>query len=521
MTVEPLRQADTPEIILSDRQPDAIVDEAIDALLKANDPPTLYMRAGDPVRVLRDEEDRATIREADADAILERLYEAGTWYKRTKKGFTDAEPPRRIAVAAMKRLAAQASRLPPLRGVVQSPLLRRDGTILDTPGYDAATRLVFAPPDGFAMPKVPSEPTLGEREAAVALLEEALAEFPFVDASDRATAWAFLYTVILREVIDGPVPLVIFTAPSQGSGKTLLLDVLVTIATGQRAAVSAMPDVRSDEEMRKLILALLRSGRAVSVLDNVRQPIDSGALSALLTSTRWTGRVLGKSEELELANRSAWAATGNNVSVRGDMARRTIWCRLDPKVARPWLRDGFRHPDLAAWVAERRGELLAAALTLARTWVAAGRLGPSAAPVLGGYSGWRAVVGGVLETAGIEGFLTNLGTIYDEADEETPAWTGFLLAWRERYGDRPVAVAELTKELQSEGAVSELAQAVPPELASALSGKRPGVSIGHALKKQASKRFPAEGEALWIEKAGRDNHAKAVRWRVRSSKAEE
>ena len=73
----------------------------------------------------------------------------------------------------------------------------------------------------------------------------------------------------------------------------------------------------------------------------------------------------------------------------------------------------IRHPDLKAWVGGNRGEIIAALLTLARAWFSAGQPAPSTA-VPGGYESWATVVGGILEHAGIAGFLSNLQNVYEK-----------------------------------------------------------------------------------------------------------
>src|SRR5439155_17554950 len=171
------------------------------------------------------------------------------------------------------------------------------------------------------------------------------------------------------------------------------------------------------------------------------------------------------------------------------------------------------------------GELLAAVLTLARGWVVAGRPGPTEdVPILGGYGPWRHVVGGVLRVAGVTDLLGQAAEMYDEGDEETSAWTAFLVAWHERWGDRAVSVAELVRALgaEEESAPSDLVQSLPPELDGALEIKRPGVRLGHALRRQAGKRFAiaAEGpqkagHSIWIAREEGDRHAKTARWVVR------
>ncbi len=66
--------------------------------------------------------------------------------------------------------------------------------------------------------------------------------------------------------------------------------------------------------------------------------------------------------------------------------------------------------------------------------IVAGRPGPEqGTPELGSYEAWRNVIGGILSTAGISGFLGNMAEFYDAADEDTPQWSAFLEAWLEAY----------------------------------------------------------------------------------------
>ena len=81
------------------------------------------------------------------------------------------------------------------------------------------------------------------------------------------------------------------------------------------------------------------------------------SLSAALTTEVWTDRLLGKNRLVTLPNRAVWIATGNNIRLRGDLPRRAVWCRMDPKVARPWLRETFTHDPLLDWVLDHRPEL--------------------------------------------------------------------------------------------------------------------------------------------------------------------
>ena len=60
---------------------------------------------------------------------------------------------------------------------------------------------------------------------------------------------------------------------------------------------------------------------------------------------------------------------------------------LAPSVERPEDRGGYRHPELCAYLLAKRPTLVAAALTIVRAHVAAGR--PShGLPILGGFGEW-------------------------------------------------------------------------------------------------------------------------------------
>ena len=68
--------------------------------------------------------------------------------------------------------------VPALLGVVTAPTLRSDGTVLDRPGYDAASGLLFDPL-GVDFPRIPERPTKEEAAAALAEIDEVIKHFPF------------------------------------------------------------------------------------------------------------------------------------------------------------------------------------------------------------------------------------------------------------------------------------------------------------------------------------------------------
>jgi hypothetical protein len=173
-----------------------------------------------------------------------------------------------------------------------------------------------------------------------------------------------------------------------GSGKGKQVNVIGIILTGFPPAT--IPEAQEPEEFRKRITALLAAGDPIAWLDDVRQ-LGGAVLNALLTSTVWRDRLLGRSEAVTLPNLAVWMSTGNNTTIVGDTHRRVLPVRLEPAEEHPERRTGFAHPDLLGWVSAHRVELLAAATTLLLGFDAAGR--PSQGlPAWGSYESWSAIV---------------------------------------------------------------------------------------------------------------------------------
>ncbi len=481
-----------PEIVVNGRPMAEVVTDAVAALESANTPPVVFCRSGALARVRADETGRPLIEPLDVAKLRNRLARVARWVVVREDGRTDIPPPKHIVEDV---LALGGWPFPALEGVVEQPVLRPDGTILDTPGYDAATRLVYLPAPGLRIPSIPANPNADELMAAVTLIDEALEGFPFADAASRANAVAGLLTPLIRHFINGRAPLELINAPQPGSGKGLLAELGAVIATGRAAALMAA--AKDDEEWRKRITAVLARGVTLIIIDNVEGRLEAPSLSMVLTADTWQDRILGRSEAVSLPQRATWAATGNNIQLGGDLPRRCYWVHLDAKVARPWLRTGFRHPDLSGWARGRRGDLIAALLVLARAWIVAGR--PQASlPVVGGFDSWANAIGGILAHAGVDGFLGNQNTMYDQADTDAAEWQAFLAGWREVYGDKPHAVAGLAKDIRAGVSLREL---LPGDLAEALAGAGSFERrLGRALAKREKVRHG--DEQLRLERRG-------------------
>lgn len=218
--------------------------------------------------------------------------------------------------------------LPGLAVLTALPFVTPDGSVVTRPGYDAGSQYFYAPPPGFQLRPVPECPTPAQVAAARALiLDELLGDFPFADPADRATAIAAVLLPAVRALITGPTPLHVIDAPSPGSGKGLLADCICRVATGRPAAI--LPAVDDDDEWRKRLTALTSKAPAAVVIDNVTGVLGGAALSAALTAEVWEGRVLGQTTMVRLLVRHLWLATGNNLRVTAELARRTVFSRLE------------------------------------------------------------------------------------------------------------------------------------------------------------------------------------------------
>jgi len=355
------------------------------------------------------------------------------------------------------------------------------------------------------MSPVFDNPSDADIQAAINRALEPLVDFPFDNEASRANAIGTMFTPILRPMIDGPVPLALFDKPQQGTGASLLAEIISTIATGRAAAM--MTAQKDDEGWRKAILSLLLRGQAIVTIDNIEGTLFAPSLGAILTATAFQDRILGRSEMVTLSNRATWIATGNNIKLAGDLPRRCIWVRMDARIARPWMRDlsGFKHPQLIEWVSNERGAILAAILTIARGWRVAGMPDAQRLPNLGGYESYCRVVGGVLAYMGVSGFLANLDAMYNEADTETPQWAGFLEVWHDVLGDNLVTAAELITRIEYD---TELRAALPDTIADT-EARNYSVRLGQRLAKRKGVRYP---NGVMLVKVGEKK--RAVTWRV-------
>jgi hypothetical protein len=259
---------------------------------------------------------------------------------------------------------------------------------------------------------------------AVAAIADLLVDFPFTDDASRAHSFEALLRPSVRALINAPCPMTIFEAATPGSGKGLLANLIAVVNTGRPMPTTSLTN--DEEELEKQITSLLLAAPALIMFDNVGKAYQRN-LAQVLTADIWNGRRLGHSEVVTLSNTACWYMTGNNVELSDEMSRRIVAVRLDSGEEHPENRSGFRHKHLLDYVAERRSKIVSAVLSLTQRWLDAGGVHSSA--TLGSYERWAGIMGGILEHAGVEGFLTNREAQYESADSESAEWRVLLAEW--------------------------------------------------------------------------------------------
>lgn len=478
-----------------------IAGEAWAALQEANAPPFLFRYGGLPGRIETGDDGGPMIRIITQDRLRHILARVADWYtlRRPKSEMIrrPALPPIHVV---RDMLARPDPPLPILTRIVEAPIFAADGTLQTVPGYHAASRTYYRPAPGFTVPPVPERPTRDDViRARQLLIEDLLGDFPFTGEAERAHAVGLNLLPFVRELIDGATPLHLIEKPSPGTGASLCADVVTYPAIGRQSG--SMTEGRDEDEWRKRLTAKLQAGTPMVLIDNLKRRLEAAAVSAAITAPVWEDRLLGHTEMVRVPVRCIWVATGNNPALSAEMTRRTIRIRLNAKVDRPWLRDGFRHPDLRAWAAAHRGELVWAALTLGRAWLAAGW--PEwHRQALGMFERWSRVIGGILQVAGVPGFLGNLEDFYEQSDAEGAAWREFVARWWEAHGEHEVMVSDLWRLIAPvEGDPLDLGLGDGKEQAQKT---RLGRLIAAARERQY--------EGLRIIKAG--TSGRAVRWRL-------
>lgn len=489
--------------------------EVVDAaeLVLLNGSEHLFQRANMVVRVVQREAisvrkyHRAAgglgVKMIAAANLVETLTREAGWERH------DAKKETWIAIGAPDKvahtyLARSTWNLPHLVNTLDAPTLRPDGSILQQPGYDTATRLYYEP--NVAFPVLSDTPSRADAELALDMLRRALRTMPFAGECDESVALALLLTSLVRRSLPS-APLGGISAPARasGTGKTLLADVIAILATGTPAPAMNLP--ATDEEAAKTALAVLLSGDAVVLIDNVERPMAGEWLCSILTSEVFKQRMLGRSEEVSVPTNALFLATGNALTITGDLRTRALLCKLDAKTENPESRD-FDF-DLKELAANLRPQLVAAGLTVMRAFIVAREV-PQVKP-WGRFEDWSRMVRAPLVWLGMIDPCSSISAI-EEDDPQRNELVRFLMAWREQYASEKKTAAEAVHDADNQLVAASTPTGltlVVADLASDASGKLSAKRLAGWLRVRAGSR----AGGMELQKIGMSRDHVAL-WRV-------
>jgi hypothetical protein len=456
-------KAQKPRLLVEPANPDRTIPALRDILADAGG---LYDRAG-PVQLVFDQLEGGMIAQSlSPDLLILKAHLVCRPYAKKQQrdgSIIEVEVCLPSKFARMYLEWQEGRSLPLLNGIASAPLLREEGTIQCSDGYDPETCLwQERVPDISGL--VPEQPTRQDAEIALQVIRDTFNTFCFADAEtivegngnlvvntkrppgkDESAFLAACLTAVCRPSLHLAPGVLLRAAPMSGAGagKGLLARCISEIAFGREP--HAVTCGSNAEELEKRIAAELIGGGPVLFLDNLNNTaLKSDLLASAITERPARVRVLGRSQMMTL-NASAFVIlTGNGLTVSEDLARRFITIEFDPWTENPESRSFA--VDIRAEVRRRRAELLAALLTIWR-W---GRLNKalSQGQPLGSFEQWCRWVRDPLVALGCQDPVLRVGEA-KERDGRRQVITDLFQTWWKIHQDRPVTVRDLADAVKS------------------------------------------------------------------------
>lgn len=348
--------------------------------------------------------------------------------------------------------------LPLIERVTEVPVFAKDGSIRITRGYDKSACVYLNPTTEYYA--LPETVTPDDVNSAYSIFIDATRDFPFTDdfsgsdpepvrlknedgswadvdddghpwpnwnrgVSSRANAIAMLVQPFARAMIEGPCPAYLIDKSLPGTGAGFLASIVGVIMTGENIETQTV--AQDEDEFRKEITATLREGAHTIFLDNINHKMDSGALASALTSGKWKGRILGRSDNVSIPIKATWIYAANNGAFSSELMDRIVPIRMDAATPNP-RRDRppswYKNYGLLRYLKNNRRELIWACQILVLNWVQQGR--PDGKAYMGSFDEYSRVMGGILDAAGITGFLENIPAYVEARQEDQTSETAYI-----------------------------------------------------------------------------------------------
>lgn len=230
-----------------------------------------------------------------------------------------------------------------INGIIYTPLIDEKTGIIVHKGYDKKTGFI-----GMYDTKYFDEVKLATKEQAVKALhriEKLLGECSFASTKDKSAAIASILTAVIRPSIDY-APMILVTGPVYGAGKSYLVDIILSFNTPFEEQTVPTPLPKSEDEMKKSLLAQLRELPNYINFDNISEDIEPfPSLCMVITSSSFKDRIMTTSKTIEVPTRVLITASGNNIEVKRDLLRRCLPIRIDPHTEHPEMISYQQEPE--------------------------------------------------------------------------------------------------------------------------------------------------------------------------------
>lgn len=424
-------------------------------------PPTRIFRCPEAdiqyVQLVRGEDGRYCTRKMTNDAWTAVLAPMVEYRKTTEKEGDRGRPIPEPVIAAIR--GSVKLDVPVLQAVIGVPVFSAKGSLRTESGYDSDTGF-FLVPDFELRPKPEVIEHGHVEEAQSILIDGALRDFGFSDefggneakpfyteerdadgyklpdltrgAGSRANMLALVLHSFVVYMIHGPKPSYHIDKASPGEGAGKLTNVVGFIRDGKRMTARTLP--KKEEDIKKEIVSARRSGATALLWDNQNHKVDSETLASYETSEEFAARILGISQDIYMGTDVPMIFTGNNSEFANEAYRRKVPIRLDAGAADPTKRR-VKYDPLEEWLQANRRDLVWAVHVLIGWWVQRGMPKPQHCSTFASFTEYTNVLGGVLETAGIPGFLSNRDDYMATKNSDASGCEVAILRMRDEFPD--------------------------------------------------------------------------------------
>jgi hypothetical protein len=429
-------------------------------------------------------------------------------FNKTSKTLVPADISDKIPKAILAKV--KDTNFPELNAVALNPIINLDGTYVEDIGFDPSTGIYISSKKRWG--KIPKAPTDNEVKQAFEDLWKPFKEFPFASNLDKSIFFAGILTSILRPVLP-TAPGFAIDAPVQGSGKTLLARCLGILINEQEPDISAPFD--GEKDVRNKILSYLLKRKRIVIIDNMFETLDSPSLASFFTSREFSERQLHTSKDVSLTTRSFWVFTGNNIKFAGDLNRRILTVRIDPKMENEDVLKRSFSLEPSSFLRKNRKKLIMAALTILSGYYSSGapNLGHGKTP---SFEEWSDSIRQCVLWLNHKGITKledpNLGFVIQMGSDENHRILSVIYdLWQKLFNRRELQVSDIVNHLtndQSAEAIQlkELFVTVSSETQDQINRRK----LGKWLSSNRDKRIDGRMLVLTDRKTNNVNHFKVV-----------